>query len=232
MNTKMKAFKAAFPHTIPICAGFSFLELAYGIYMNKMGFSFVYPMLMSLTIFAGSMEFITANLLVSVFDPLNAFLLAVMVNARHLFYGVSMLEKYRGTGKKKLYLIFGMCDESFSINCTADIPEGIDKGWFMFFVTLLNYAYWVSGATLGGILGSFINFNTKGIDFVMTALFVVIFLSQWDSQKDHLPAIIGVLASVACLLVFGMGNFIIPSMIAILISLTLSKKKLEKEEIK
>ena len=174
MNIKSKAFKAAFPHTIPICAGFTFLGLAYGIYMNKMGFSFVYPMLMSLTIFAGSMEFITANLLVSVFDPLNAFLLAVMVNARHLFYGVSMLEKYRGTGKKKLYLIFGMCDESFSINCTADIPEEIDKGWFMFFVTLLNYAYWVSGATLGGILGSFINFNTKGIDFVMTALFVVI----------------------------------------------------------
>ena len=125
-----------------------------------------------------------------------------------------------------------MCDESFSINCTANIPEGIDKGWFMFFVTLLNYAYWVSGATLGGILGTFINFNTKGIDFVMTALFVVILLSQWDSQKDHLPAIIGILASVVCLIIFGTGNFIIPSMIAILISLTLSRKKLEKEEIK
>lgn len=230
MNTKTKALKAAFPHTIPICAGFTFLGLAYGIYMSKMGFSFIYPMLMALTIFAGSMEFIAANLLTSAFDPLSAFLLALMVNARHLFYGISMLEKYRGTGKKKLFLIFGMCDESFSINCTTPVPEGVDKGWFMFFVTLLNYLYWVGGATAGGLVGRFINFDTKGIDFVMTALFVVIFLSQWDSQKDHTPALIGVGASVLCLLVFGAGHFIIPAMGVILLTLTLSRKKLEKEE--
>ena len=230
MNTKTKALKAAFPHTIPICAGFTFLGMAYGIYMSKLGFSFLYPMLMALTIFAGSMEFIAATLLTTVFDPLNALLLALMVNARHLFYGLSMLEKYRGTGKKKFFLIFGMCDESFSINCTTPVPEGIDKGWFMFFVTLLNYLYWVGGATLGGLIGRFISFDTKGIDFVMTALFVVIFLSQWDSQKDHTSALIGVGASVLCLLIFGAENFIIPSMIVILLTLTLSRKKLEKEE--
>lgn len=230
MNTKTVAFKAALPHTIPICAGFTFLGLAYGIYMSKMGFSFIYPFLMAITIFAGSMEFITANLLVSAFDPINAFILALMVNARHLFYGLSMLEKYHGTGKKRFFLIFGMCDESFSINCTTPIPKNVDKGWFMFFVTLMNYLYWAIGAALGGILGKFITFSTKGIDFVMTALFVVIFLTQWDSQKNHTPALIGLGASVLALLIFKGDNFIIPSMILILISLTSIRKKLEKEE--
>ena len=150
MHVKTKALKAAFPHTIPIFAGFTFLGLAYGIFMQSRGFSFVWPMLMALTIFAGSMEFVTVALLCSAFAPVHAFLLALMVNARHLFYGISMLEKYKGTGKKKWYLIFGMCDESFTINYSAKVPKGVDKGWFYFFVTLFNQLYWVLGATLGG----------------------------------------------------------------------------------
>lgn len=228
MSDEIKALKAAFPYTIPIFAGFAFLGLAYGIYMNSMGFSFVYPMLMSLTIFAGSMEFVTVNLLVSAFNPLYALVLAVVVNARHLFYGISMLEKFKGTGKKKLYLIYGMCDESFSINFMAKVPEGVDKGWFMFFVTLFNQLYWVLGSTLGGILGSYITFNTKGIDFVMTALFVVIFLDQWISQKQYIPALIGVAASAICLTGFGADNFIIPSMILILLLVSIFRKHLER----
>ena len=171
-----KALKAAFPYTLPICTGFLALGIAYGIYMNKSGFSFIYPMLMSLFIFAGSMEIVTVSLLLSAFDPLSAFLLTIMVNARHLFYGISMLEKYKNLGIKKWYLIFGMCDESFSINCSVIPPADVDHGWFMFFVTLLNHIYWVAGATIGGILGSCIKCSTKGIDFVLTALFVVIFL--------------------------------------------------------
>ena len=137
-SLKWNALKAAFPYTIPIFAGFWFLALAYGIYMNVSGFSFWYPMLMSLTIFAGSIEFVTVNMLLGAFNPLQALALALMINARHLFYGISMLDKYKGTGWKKLYLIFGMCDESFSINYTAEIPPDVDRGWFMFFVTLLN----------------------------------------------------------------------------------------------
>nr|WP_262398273.1 AzlC family ABC transporter permease [Zongyangia hominis] len=223
----MRAFRAAFPYTVPICAGFTFLGLAYGIYMNSMGFSFLYPMLMSITIFAGSMEFVTVGLLVSPFHPLHAFALALMVNARHLFYGISMLDKYRDTGKKKWYLIFGMCDESFSINCSVQPPAQVDKGWFMFFVTLLNHCYWFIGSTLGGLLGSFIHFSTEGIEFVMTALFVVIFLDQWFSQKEHLPAVVGVSASALCLIAFGSGNFIVPAMALILILLLLFKKRLE-----
>ena len=207
-GTKRKALRAAFPLTLPICAGFLFLGIAYGIYMNSKGFSFVWPMVMSLTIFAGSMEFVTVSLLTSAFQPLYAFLLTLMVNARHLFYGISMLERYKGVGKKKWYLIFGMCDESFTINCMKEPPEGVDRGWFMFFVTLLNHIYWVAGATIGGLVGGLIAFDTKGIDFVMTALFVVIFIDHWRSQKRHMPAVIGVAASLLSLLVFGAEQFL------------------------
>ena len=174
-----KAFKAAFPYTVPIFAGFWFLGLSYGIYMNVSGFHWIYPALMSLTIFAGSVEFIVVNLLLESFNPIQAFILAFMVNARHLFYGISMLDKYRGLGIKKLYLIFGLCDESFSINYTAKIPEGVDKGLFYFWVTFLNQFYWVSGSTLGGMLGSIIKFNTYGLEFILTSMFVVIFMEQF-----------------------------------------------------
>ena len=143
-----KALKSAFPYTVPIFAGFLFLGMTYGIYMNVSGFSFWYPMFMSLTIFAGSAEFVAVNLLLGPFRPFQALAMTLMLNARHLFYGISMLDKYRGTGLKKIYLIFGMCDESFSINCTAEIPEDVDRGLFMFFVTLLNHLYWFSGAAL------------------------------------------------------------------------------------
>lgn len=225
---KLRAFKAAFPHTIPILAGFLFLGMTYGIYMNVSGFSFIYPMLMSLTIFAGSVEFVTVNILLGAFDPLQAFAVTLMLNARHLFYGISMLDKFRGTGLKKLYLIFGMCDESFSINYTAEVPESVDRGWFMFFVTLLNQIYWVTGATLGGLFGSLITFSTEGLDFVMTAMFVVIFLEQWLKEKKHTASILGLGISAVCLVAFGADDFMIPTMAALLIALTLLRRPLEK----
>ena len=228
-QTQLRALRAAFPYTIPIFAGFWFLGLTYGIYMNVSGFSFLYPMFMSLTIFAGSVEFITVNLLLGAFNPFQALFLTLMVNARHLFYGLSMLDKYRGLGWRKVYLIFGMCDESFSINCTAPIPEGVDRGWFYFFVTLLNHFYWFSGSTLGGIFGGLIHFDTQGLDFVMTAMFVVIFLEQWLKDKDHTSALVGLGASAVCLALFGPDDFIIPAMLAILGSLTLLRGSLERK---
>lgn len=228
-NIIRQAFLAAFPHTIPIFAGFWFLGLTYGIYMNVSGFSFLYPMFMSLTIFAGSIEFVTVNMLLGAFNPIQALAMTLMINARHLFYGISMLDKYKGMGWKKFYLIFGMCDESFSINYTADIPKDVDRGWFMFFVTLLNHFYWFFGATLGGIFGSLIHFNTEGLDFVMTAMFVVIFMEQWLKDKKHTSSILGLGLSLVCLLVFGSDKFIIPAMLAILGVLTLLRKPLEKD---
>lgn len=223
-----KAFFAAFPNTIPILAGFLFLGMTYGIYMNVSGFSFWYPCLMSLTIFAGSVEFVAVNLLLGAFHPIQALAMTLMLNARHLFYGISMLDRFRGLGLKKIYLIFGMCDETFSINYTAEFPPDVDRGWFMFFVTLLNHLYWFAGATLGGIFGSFITFNTEGLDFVMTAMFVVIFLEQWLKEKRHESSLLGIGLSVLSLIAFGADGFLIPAMLSILAVLTLLRKPLEK----
>ncbi|MDD3194014.1 MAG: AzlC family ABC transporter permease [Oscillospiraceae bacterium] len=226
-RTARKALHAAFPYTIPIFAGFWFLGLTYGVYMNVSGFSFWYPMLMSLTILAGSMEFVTVHLLLGAFNPLQALAMTLMINARHLFYGISMLDRLKGTGWKKFYLIFGMCDESFSINYTAKIPPEVDRGWFMFWVTLLNHFYWFFGSTLGGVFGSFLHFNTEGLDFVMTAMFVVIFLEQWLKEKRHYTAFIGIGVSVLCLLFFGADQFLLPAMGGILVLLIFLRKPLE-----
>lgn len=229
---KRKAFKAAFPHTIPIFAGFWFLGMAYGIYMNASGFSFVYPMLMSLLIYGGSLEFVAVEMLLSPFAPVQVLIMTLLIQARHLFYGISMLDKFKGTGWKKFYLIFGMCDETFSINYTAEIPEDVDKGWFMFFVTMLDRIYWVSGATIGGLVGSLLTFDTTGINFVMTAMFVVIFLEQWLKDKNHTPAMLGLAASVLCLVVFGADSFMIPTMVLILLALAVLRKPIEARELK
>ena len=224
------AMKAAFPYTIPIFAGFWFLGITYGVYMQVSGFSFWYPMLMSLTIFGGSLEFVAVSTLLSAFAPVQTLVVTLMLQARHLFYGIAMLDKFKGTGWKKVYLIFGMCDESFSINCSAEIPAGIDRGWFMFFVTLFNQIYWVTGATLGGLLGALIPFNTEGLDFAMTAMFVVIFLDQWRKEKRHAASLIGLGASLICLLIFGADNFLLPAMACILALLTLFRRHAGEEE--
>lgn len=223
-ETAIKALKAAFPQTIPIMAGYVFLSIAYGVYMNAFGFNFLYPMFMSMLIYAGTVQFVAVGLLMAVFDPLNAFFLTLMINARYLFYGISMLNKYRINGLKGAFLVFGMSDETFSINLTADIPEDIDEGWFMFFVTILNYTYWVSGSILGGLFGELIEFNTKGLEFAMTAMFIVIFLEQWLKEKSHYSSLLGLGVSASCLIIFGSDNFIIPSMIVILLILTLKKE--------
>ena len=183
---------------------------------------------MSAVIYGGSLEFLTVSMLLSPFAPLQVFTVSLMIQARHLFYGISMLEKFKGTGLKKFYLIYGMCDETFSVNYVADIPADVDRGWFMFFVTLLNQIYWVAGATLGGLFGSLITFNTKGLDFVMTALFAVIFLDRLMTEKKHYTAAIGVLSALACRLIFGADSFMLPTMGLMLLLLTAFKKPLER----
>ena len=229
-GVRRRALAAAFPYTIPIFAGFWFLGMAYGIYMKVSGFSFWYPFLMGLTIFGGSLEFVAVSMLLAPFAPVQTLLMTLMIQARHLFYGIAMLDRFRGLGWKKLYLIFGLCDETFSILCTVRAPEGVDEGWFMFFVTLLDQLYWVSGAALGGLLGSVLSFDTQGLDFVMTAMFVVIFLEHWKASAGRLPALAGVGASALCLWVFGPDGFLVPAMACILGLLTLLRRPIERKE--
>ena len=196
--------------------------------MNVSGFSFLYPCLTSLLILGGSLEFVAVTMLLAPFAPLQTLLMTLLIQARHLFYGISMLDKFKGLGWKRYYLIFGMCDESFSINYTAEVPKDVDKGWFMFFVTFLNHMYWFTGATIGGLLGNLIHFNTEGLDFVMTAMFVVIFLEQWMKEKKYYTALIGLGTALACRLFFSANSFMIPTMACILICLTAFRKPIEK----
>ena len=223
-----KTVKQAFLATIPVLSGYLVLGFGFGIVMKSAGYDLLLAFVMSLAIYAGSMQYVAVGLFAGGASLLTVALTTLMVNARHLFYGISMLEKYKGMGAKKAYLIYGLCDESFSINVSADFPEDADKGLCMFFVTLLNHLYWITGATLGGLLGEIVSFNTKGLDFVMTAMFIVIFLEQWLKEKKHYTALIGVGASVACLLLFGRDSFLIPTMLCMLILLAFFRKPIEK----
>jgi 4-azaleucine resistance transporter AzlC len=228
MNHKTAALKAAFPYTIPVLTGYLVLGAAYGILMNSKGFSLFWIIIASVFVYAGSMQFVSVALLATGFDPLGAFLMTIAVNARHLFYGISMLQQYRGTGRIKPYLIFSLTDESFSILCSAKTPEGVEDKWFYLFVSLLDHLYWITGSIIGGILGSLIHINTKGIDFVLTALFIVILINQWQSTTKHLPALLGIGSAILCRLIFGSADFIIPSMICILLFVTFLRKPMDR----
>lgn len=224
---KRKALKAAFPHTIPVLMGYMFMGMAFGILLRSKGYHFGWAILMSTSIFAGSMQFVAINLLTSNFNLATVVSMTIMVNARHLFYGLSMLDKFKDMGKKKPYMIFSLTDETFSLLCSSEPPQDVNKNWFYFYISLLNQFYWVAGSAIGGLIGSILPFNTKGIDFVMTALFVVIFIEQWKSNKKHLSALIGIFASLLCLVIFGASKFIIPSMILIIITLTVFRRPIE-----
>lgn len=221
-----KAFQSAFPNTIPVLTGFLVLGIAYGVLMQTKGYSVVWSVLMSAIAFCGSMQFVAITLLTTVFNPVQAFLLSIMVNARHLFYGLSMLHKYKGMGKIRYFLIYVLCDETFSISSSVEPPEGINRKYFYFAISLLDYLYWIIGTFLGGVLGNFIQFNTNGLDFVLTALFVVLFLEQWKSKENRIPGTIGIASTVTGLMIFGKGSLVIPSMIIILLALMAGRKKL------
>lgn len=226
-----EALRVAFPLTIPVLTGFLFLGIAYGVLMGTKGYSAIWSFLMSAIAFCGSMQFVAITLLTIVFNPLQAFLLSLTVNARHLFYGISVLKKYKGIGKIKPFLIYVLCDETFSIVSSATPPEEINKKWFYFWISFLNYLYWMTGSLLGGLLSSRVHFDTKGLDFVLTALFVVIFIEQWEEWGKRLPGFLGIACSCLCLVIFGPDYFIIPAMITILFALMLCRKKLGKEQL-
>lgn len=221
------ALRYAFRASLPIMAGYVFLGLTYGVYMHELGFSFVYPMLLAITVYAGSAEFLLGNMLLGSFHPMQVFFIVLMVNARHLFYGLSMLDKYKGMGWKKFFLIYGMSDETFALTSVAKVPEGVDRGWFLLWLTWLDEGYWVVGATLGGLIGSLLSFDLRGLDFVLTAMFTAIFADNWLRERNHVSSVSGLVITGMCLVLFGSDNFIIPSMALMLVFLILLKKRLE-----
>lgn len=219
MENKRNIYMYALEKTVPVMVGYLFLGTAYGILMQTNGYGIGWAAAMSVFVYAGSLQYAGIPLLAAGVHPLYAFLMALMINARHLFYGISMLGKYNGMGRRKPYLIFGLTDETFSVVCDEKVPEYMNPGKLYFLITLFDQCYWVAGTLVGAVAGSFITFNTTGLDFALTALFIVIFTGQWIDQKDHSPAVTGVAASVFCLVVFGADAFIIPAMVMIMIVL-------------
>lgn len=220
-----KIIKTAFKDTLPVLTGYLVLGFGFGIIMKANNFGIIHAFLMSLLIYAGSMQYVAIGLLTGGASLITSAITTLMVNARHLFYGISMLDNYKNAGKRKSYLIFGLTDETYSLVCgdTPNIPPEQKNNYYLF-VTLFDHIYWVSGSLLGAAVGSMFQFNSEGIDFALTALFLTVFLEQWLSTKKHAPAVIGVAVSVACLVIFGSENFLIPTMLIIALLLCLYKE--------
>lgn len=221
---KKKAIYTAFMNTLPVMTGYVFLGLGFGILLNEKGYGVIWSLAMSLFIYAGSMQYVAISLLSTGASLLTTALTALMINARHLFYGISMVDAYKGSGRKKPYLIFALTDETYSLVSQNQVPEGISRHGYCFLVSLFDQIYWVAGSILGSLAGKLIPINYEGIDFVLTALFVTIFVEQWLSSKDHRAACIGVAATAVCLLLFGKDLFLIPSMALIALLLVLMGK--------
>ena len=221
-----KTFPIAFRASLPVMAGYVVLGMGFGVLLADQGYGFLWAFLMSLTIYAGSMQYAALDLISGGASLITTALMTLMINARHFFYGLSMLDKYQDTGKAKPYLIFSLTDETYSLVCSP-APEGVDEKRYYLLVSLLNQCYWIVGSVLGGLLGPILPFDSTGMDFAMTALFVVIFVEQWRSAKTHVPALLGVGISVLCLVLLGPTRFVIPAMVGITLALGLLRGRLE-----
>lgn len=222
-----KTVQQAFYSSIPVLAGYLILGMGFGILLRNAGYGVWWAAAMSLFIYAGSMQYVGVGLLSGGASLLTTVLTTVMVNARHLFYSISMIETYKNTGKVKPYLIFALTDETYSLLCDGKIPEATDGNLYRFLVSLFNHSYWVAGSILGSLLGAVLPFSTAGIEFSMTALFIASLTEQWMNTRDHVPALTGLLCTLLCLLVFGREHFLIPAMLCITLVLTLLRGRKE-----
>lgn len=221
---KRKHLKAVFLDTIPVLTGYLFLGMGFGILLSENGYGVLWALAMSIFVFAGSGQYLAVSLLANSAGLLSAAFATLLVNARHLFYGISLLEKYKGAGKKKPYMIFALTDETYSLVTQNEPPEGMSRHSYCFAVSMLDHIYWIIGCTLGALAGQFIPINYEGIEFVLTALFVTMFVDRWLTNKDHFPAVVGVCATLVSLLIFGSEIFLIPAMVLISLLLILSPK--------
>lgn len=225
--SKKEYFKKIFVYTIPVLAGYVFLGIAFGLVMRTKGFAVWLPLIMSIVIFSGALEFAAVPVLAQAFDPIGAFVLGVMISARHLFYGIPLLKKYKNVGKIKPFLIFGLSDETFSIASTVDVPLGVKPKHFYFGVTFLDYLYWNIGTVIGALCGNFLGDKAEGLDFALTALFIVLLIEQLKSKAGLISGITGLLATMLVLLLFGSTNMVIISMIVILVLLVAGRRVIE-----
>lgn len=221
---KLSAIRAVFPDTIPVLTGYLFLGAGFGILLVESGYSVLWAAAMALLIFAGSGQYLLVGLLASGASLVSAAIATLLVNARHLFYGISLVDAYKTAGKRRFYMIFGLTDETYSLVTQAKIPEGISREDYCFWVTALNHCYWVCGCVLGAVVGTVVPIDFSGVSFVLTALFVTIFVEQWLSSKDHFPALVGVVCTALSLLGFGSEIFLIPAMAAIALILILRRR--------
>ena len=229
MKGYKEAFKKAFPYTIPVLTGYLFIGIAFGVMYAEKGYSFLWAILMSVMVYAGSGQYLAVNFFVPGISFLQVIFLTFMVNVRHVFYGVSLLERFNQMGKSRWYMIFGLTDETYSLLCTTKVPEDVEESKFLLAISLMNQSYWVLGSAIGAIAGNVLPINSEGIDFAMTALFVVIFIEQWMDKKNRIPELIGVVLALICLIIFGASNFVLPAMLTIILVLFVSRKKLDEE---
>lgn len=221
---KNKLNKKAFINTFPVMTGYIVLGMGFGILLKTKGYGVWWALAMSVFIYAGSMQYLAVSLLTSGASLIATAITTLMVNARHLFYGISMIDKYKGAGAKKPYMIFALTDETYSLVCSEEIADTKERHRYFFAVSLFNQIYWVMGSVIGSLLGAVIPFSVEGIDFALTALFITIFVEQWLSTRRHAPAIIGVVVSAVCVLIFGADNFLIPAMCLITFAVVVLKK--------
>lgn len=227
-----KTLKTVFLDTVPVMTGYLFLGISFGILLGETGYGLPWAFAMALFMYAGSAQFLAVSLLANHASLLSSAIAIFLLNARHIFYGISLIDAYKGTGKKKPYLIFSLTDETYSLVTQNQPPEGMRRHTYCFLVSLLDHLYWVTGCVLGSVAGNFIPISFEGIEFVLTALFVTLFTEQWLTNKNHFPAIVGVVATVLCLVIFGKDIFLIPSMVLIAVLLTTTRKTGSRKEDK
>jgi len=230
MGVFVKALKDAFPYTIPVLTGYLFMGAAFGVMFADMGYNVLWAILVSTVVYAGSGQYLAVNFFVPGFSLIQAALLTIMVNIRHVFYGLSLGGRYNRFGRKRWYMIFGLTDETYSLVCTTKVSEGVDEEDFVFSITLLDHIYWVVGAAMGSLLATTVRFNSQGIEFAMTALFLVMFIEMWCRRSNRLPELIGVLCALVCLIVFGADSFVLPAMLLMIAVILLGRKRIESVE--
>ena len=227
MELKNRTIRQAFFKSIPVLAGYVVLGIGFGILMRDAGYGVLWTAAMSLFIYAGSLQYVGVGLLAGGASVLTTAITSLMVNARHLFYSISMIDKYKDAGKYKPYMIFALTDETYSLLCDGMTPSGVNTNQYRFLVSIFNHSYWVTGSIIGSLLGAVLPFSTEGIEFSMTALFVAAFTEQWLTTKDHIPALTGLICTLLSLVVFGKDNFLIPAMLLITLVLTLLRGREE-----